>query len=61
MESKLLKPYKGFSIEKSWETKADGTIKKDSVLYTAFTENGDVYDGDKSLANLKKKIDSYVK
>ena len=28
MTVKLLKPYKGFEIEKSYEEKADGTIKK---------------------------------
>lgn len=30
MTVKLLKPYKGFEIEKSYETKADGTIRKDT-------------------------------
>ena len=28
MEEKLLKPYKGFNIEKTWELNLDGTIKK---------------------------------
>ena len=62
MESKVLKPYKGFIIEKSWEIKADGTIKKDTVLYTAYTENENgVYDAKPNLAELKKEIDRYVK
>ena len=33
MEVKLLKPYKGMEIEKSYELKADGTIKKDTIIY----------------------------
>lgn len=61
MESRLLKPYKGFDIEKSWDTKADGTIKKDTVLYTAFTSDGDLYDAKKTLTELKKEIAGYVK
>lgn len=62
MESKLLKPYKGFIIEKSWETKADGTIKKDTVMYTAYTEDGNgMYDAKSSLTELKKEIDRYTK
>ena len=62
MESKVLKPYKGFIIEKSWETKADGTIKKDTVLYTAYTADGNgIYDSKPNLAELKKEIDCYIK
>lgn len=62
MESKVLKPYKGFIIEKSWETKTDGTIKKDTILYTAYTENeNSVYDAKPNLAELKKEIDCYSK
>ena len=62
MESKTLKPYKGFIIEKSWETKADGTIKKDTVVYAAYTEDGNgVFDAKTSLAELKKEIDYYTK
>lgn len=61
MNAKLLKPYKGFEIEKTWEENVDGTIKKDTILYTAFTE-GDLhlYDASKKLADLKKKIDTYI-
>ena len=33
MESKMLKPYKGMNIEKSYELSADKTIKKDSIVY----------------------------
>ena len=35
MTVKLLKPYKGFEIEKSYEEKADGTIKKDTTIYNS--------------------------
>lgn len=59
-ESKLLKPYKGFTIEKSCHTNPDGTIKKDTVIYTAYDREGDVHDGAGTLAGLKKKIDSYT-
>ena len=61
MESRLLKPYKGFSIEKSWETKAYGTMDKETVVYTAYTSDGDLYDAAKTLSALKKKIDNYLK
>lgn len=62
MEVKLLKPYRGFEIEKSYETNKDGTIKKDSVIYTAYAiEDGGLYDGAETLAELKRKINSYLK
>lgn len=62
MEVKLLKPYKGFEIEKSYETKADGTIKKDTIVYTAYAESdGGLYDAAKTLPELKRKIDVYLK
>ncbi len=38
MTVKLLKPYKGFEIEKSYEEKPDGTIKKDTIVYTAYAD-----------------------
>ena len=60
MTVKSLKSYKGFEIEKSYETKADGTIKKDTVIYTAYTEDGDLYDCASTLSALKKEIDAYV-
>ena len=60
MESKLLKPYKGFTIEKSWEEWADGT--KHNIIYTAYTEGGNgIFDVAKTLPELKKKINEYVK
>ena len=56
MESKLLKPYKGFLIEKSWEEWKNGS--KHNIVYTAYTEDGNgVFDADQSLSELKKKID----
>lgn len=62
MEVRMLKPYRGFEIEKSYETNKDGTIRKDTVIYTAYAmEGGGLYDGAKTLAELKKKIDSYLK
>lgn len=58
---KSLKPYKGFDIEKSYEEKGDGTIKKDTIIYTAYSVDGSVFDGAKTLSELKKKIDSYLR
>ena len=60
MESKLLKPYKGFTIEKSWKERPDGT--KHDIVYTAYTEDGNgVFDAAKTLSELKKKINEYVR
>lgn len=60
MESKLLKPYKGFTIEKSWTEWPDGT--KHDIVYTAYTEDGNgVFDATKTLSELKKRIDIYVR
>ena len=55
MESKMLKPYKGMEIEKSYDLKADGTIKKDSIVFTAYDTEGNLFDGAKTLSELKKK------
>lgn len=60
MESKLLKPYKGFMIEKSWEEYPDGS--KHDIIYTAYTKDeSGVFDAAKTLQELKKKIDIYVR
>lgn len=60
MESKVLKPYKGFMIEKSWEEWPDGS--KHDIVYTAYTEDGNgMFDSAKTLPELKKKIDKYIK
>ncbi len=63
MTVKLLKPYKGFEIEKSYETKKDGTIRKDTIVYTAYADDEDnaLFDAAKTLPELKKKIDIYTK
>ena len=61
MESKMLKSYKGMEIEKSYDLKADGTIKKDSIVFTAYDTEGNLFDGAKTLSELKKKIDEYSK
>lgn len=60
MDGKILKLYKGFTIEKSWESNMDGTIKKGSIVYTAYNPDEDLFDACKELAGLKKKIDIYV-
>ena len=61
MECKLLKPYKGFTIEKSYKLKADGTIDKTTINYDAYDTEGDYFNGNKNLAQLKKSIDNYTK
>ena len=61
MESKMLKPYKGMEIEKSYDLNADRTIKKDSIVFTAYDTEGNLFDGAKTLSELKKKIDEYSK
>lgn len=61
MNSKILKSYKGFTIEKSWDETPNSTIKKDTVIYTAYTKSDDVFDADSVLVNLKRKIDKYIK
>ena len=61
MECKLLKSYKGFTIEKSYKLKADGTIDKTSVNYDAYDTEGDYFNGNKNLVELKKSIDNYTK
>ena len=56
-----MKPYKGFIIEKSWET-SEFTEKKIDIMYTAYTKDGNgVFDCTKTLPELKKKINSYIK
>ena len=62
MESKALQPYKGYTIEKSYELHAiTGKIKKDTIIYTAYTEDGGIFDGSRTLIELKRKIDEYIK
>ena len=61
MECKLSQPYKGFTIEKSYELKPDGTIDKTSVCYDAYDTEGDYFNGNKNLTELKKSIDNYTK
>ena len=57
LDGKLLKSYNGYMIEKSWEVKPDGTIDKETIVYTAYTTDGDgLVDADKTLAGLKKKL-----
>ena len=57
---KELKPYKGFDIKKTWELDRFGN--QTNVCYTAYTDDGyGVYDSTATLAELKKKIDAYLK
>lgn len=59
LETKELKPYKGFMIEKSYDKK-NKTIVKDSIIYTAYDKDGDIFDASKNLWKLKNKIDIYM-
>ena len=56
----MLKPYKGFEIEKSYNENEDGTIDKESILYCAY-KDGDLFDAKNNLASLKRSIDRYIK
>lgn len=56
MESKLLRQYNGFTIEKSWELKSDGTIDKDSAIYSAYDSEGDLVTASSNLTSLKKEL-----
>ena len=57
LEGKILKPYKGYMIEKSYEVRADGTIDKETIIYTAYTADGEgLVDANKTLTGLKKKL-----
>ena len=56
MESILLKSYNGFTIEKSWDLKSDGTVDKDSVIYSAYDSDGDLLTASVDLTSLKKEL-----
>ena len=56
MESVLLKSYNGFTIEKSWNLKSDGTIDKDSIIYSAYDSDGDLVTASNNLIALKKEL-----
>lgn len=61
MECRELKPYRGFDIEKSYSRNGKGKIIKGSIVYTAYdSEDGGLYDGAKTLPEIKKKIDIYL-
>jgi len=58
METKRLKDYKGYMIEKSWNPTSKGKV---GICYTAYTlDSTALYDGASTLPELKKKIDNYV-
>lgn len=61
MEYKSLKPYKGFMIDKFYKLKPNGTIDKETLIYTAYSEDKGLIESSISLIGLKKKIDSLVK
>lgn len=52
-----LKDYKGFQITKYIENK--GT-RAEIMEYIATTQDDDMFDCDKTLSGLKKKIDTYL-
>lgn len=56
MESKLLRPYNGFTIEKSWELKSDGTIDKNTVIYSAYDKDGDLVTASNKLITLERGL-----
>lgn len=56
MESKLLRSYNGFTVEKSWELKSDGTVYKDSIIYSAYDSDGDLVTASNNLTSLKKEL-----
>lgn len=60
MITKMLKPYKGFEIEKSYDKNEDGTIDKESIVYCAY-KDGNIFDAKNNLAPLKRSIDHYTK
>ncbi len=57
MEEKLLKnPIKVLTLRKTWEVNPDGTIRKETVLYTAFGIDDDgLFDADVTLSGIKRK------
>lgn len=61
MEVKMLKPYKGFKIEKSFEVNGYGNPIAGTGVYTAYTKDDDLFDASETLVGLKKKIDMYLK
>lgn len=61
MEEKTMKAYKGYDIQKSYNLKGNGNIDKASVVYTACDADQNLFDSDKTLSGLKKKIDNYLK
>ena len=58
LECKYCIYYNFHNIEKSYELNADKTIKKDSIVYTAYDSEGNLFDGSKTLSQLKRKIDN---
>ncbi len=61
LNCELLKPYKGFQIEKSWLEDMRGHIMKGTIVYTAYDEEGDgLFNAAKNLNELKRMIREYV-
>lgn len=52
-----LKDYKGFQVTKYIENKGTRVERKE---YLATTQNNDLFDCDKTLSGLKKKMDTYL-
>lgn len=56
---KQLKDYKGFEIYKDYST-YNGKILKDTIIYHAYTKDGEYFNSKNDLKNLKLSIDLYV-
>lgn len=41
IDSKLLAPYRGYKIEKSWEVDRKGRVVKDTILYSVLDDEDD--------------------
>lgn len=62
IDSKSLAPYKGYNIEKTWETDRKGRPIKDSVLYQVVDQDDDwVGDEYRTLKEAHAYIDELVK
>ena len=62
IDSKMMAPYKGYKIEKSWSVDSRGKVVKDSIRYAAIDSDddwiGDMY---KTVKEVHDYIDSIVK
>lgn len=59
-KEKILKPYKGFTIEKDFEVNNKGKTVKDTTFYSAYDKDGDFFNRCSTLNDLKQSIDLYI-